>query len=141
MWHPLIEHIEALGKDPNHEWKENLNLHQKGLLLEMERIITSADEALDMDSWINYIHDTLLRTLQIEVPTRLIMQVVSPIVPLSLQPTRANALHALRSSLCAKVVGPALAAQASRKILAEISEVLVNFFSGQDMSLEIKKGI
>ena len=78
-----------------------------------------------MDPWVEFVQSTLARLLKVHVPTRLITQVVAPIVPVTLEPTPANAMHLLRSSLCAKLVGHALAAQANKMILAEISEVPV----------------
>ena len=133
--------MECLGKDPDHQRKEGLDLHHKALVTEMEGIATSPDEAMDMDAWVEYIQHTLLRTLEVHVPSRLILQVVAPIVPLSLQPTAASALHLLRSSLCSKLVGPAMAAQANRKILAEISEVPVKMCAEQDMNQNIRRDL
>ena len=130
-----------IGKDPNHQRNECLDLHHKALVTEMEGIITSPDEAMDMDAWVEYIQHTLLRILEVHVPSRLILQVVAPIVPLSLQPTAASALHLLRSSLCSKLVGPAMAAQANRKILAEISEVPVKMCAEQDLNLNIRRDL
>ena len=57
------------------------------------------------------------------------MKVVSSVVPWRLDPTPANAMHLLRFSLCCRLVGPAMAAQANRLILAEISDVPVHLFS------------
>ena len=130
-----------IGKDPDHQRKESLDLHHKALVTEMEGIITSPDEAMGMDAWVEYIQHTLLRILEVHVPSRLILQVVAPIVPLSLQPTAASALHLLRSSLCSKLVGPAMAAQANRKILAEISEVPVEMCAEQDMNQNIRRDL
>ena len=96
---------------------------------------------MDMNAWVEYIQHTLLRILEVHVPSRLILQVVAPIVPLSLQPTAASALHLLRSSLCSKLVGPAMAAQANRKILAEISEVPVKMCAEQDMNQNIRRDL
>ena len=86
----------------------------------MHDIIPGADGTLDIGQGGECIQKTLQRLLSVDVPTSLIMQVMSPIVPVGLQPTAANALHLLRSSLCTKLVGSGLAAQASRMILVEI---------------------
>ena len=107
----------------------------------MEGIATSPDETMDMDAWVEYIQHTLLRILEVHVPSRLILQVVASIVPLSLQPTAASALHLLRSSLCSKLVGPAMATQANRKILARISEVPVKMCAEQDLNLNIRRDL
>ena len=141
LWHPLIEHVEGLGKDPDHQRRKGLDLHHKALVTEMEGIVPSPDETMDMDAWVEYIQQTLLRTLEVHVPSRLILQVVAPVVPLSLQPTAASALHLLRSSLCSKLVGPAMAEQANRKILAEISEVPVKMCAEQDMNQNIRRDL
>jgi hypothetical protein len=141
LWRPLIDFIEACDRGIDLQWTESLGLHEKALLSEMQGVLASADKALDMDAWVAFIQKTLLRLLQIQVPTRLIMQVVSPVVPLSLQTTPANALHLLRSSLCSKLVGPAVAAQADRMILAEIAEVPVKLFSEQEVNLGIRRDL
>ena len=59
LWHPLIEHVEHIGTDPNHQRNECLNLHHKALVTEMEGIVTSPDETMDMDVWVEYIQHTL----------------------------------------------------------------------------------
>jgi hypothetical protein len=141
LWYPIIQYIEALGKNAAPQWTQSLGLNQDAILSEMHGIVSSPDEALTMDLWVEFIQQTLWRLVKVQVPTRLIMQVVSPIVPLSLQPTPANAMHLLRSALCVKLVGPALAAQANRMILSEISEVPVRLFQEQDINLEIRKDL
>ena len=92
LWQPIIEHIEALSRDAAPHWKESLGLNQAAILSEMHGVVSSADETLDMDQWIEFIQKNLMRLLSVQGPTRLIMQVMSPIVPLSMQSTRANAL-------------------------------------------------
>jgi hypothetical protein len=42
----------------------------------------------------------------VDVPNRLVTQVVSAIATGRVETTRASALHVLRSSLCANLVGP-----------------------------------
>ena len=70
-----------IGKYPNHQRNECLDLHHKALVTEMEGIATSPDETMDMDAWVEYIQHTLLRILEVHVPSRLILQVVAPIAP------------------------------------------------------------
>ena len=89
----------------------------------MQGVVVNAEETLDLDSWIQFVQGTLQRLLGVKVPSGLIMTIMGPLVPLHVQATRANALHLLRSSLCSSLVGPALASQVSRMILAEITEV------------------
>ena len=141
LWQPIMEYIEALSREAAPEWTKSLGLNQAAILSEMHGLVSSADEVLDMDQWVEFIQKTLLRLLKVHVPTRLINQVVLPIVPLSMQSTPANALHLLRSALCVKLVGPALAAQANRMILAEISEVPVKLIPEQEINLEIRKDL
>ena len=76
LWRPLIDFIEACDRGIDPQWTESLGLHDKALLSEMQGVLASADKALDMDAWVAFIQKTLLRLLQIQVPTRLIMQVV-----------------------------------------------------------------
>ena len=107
----------------------------------MEGIVTSPNETMDMDDWVEHMQQEIMRLLEVQVPSRLILQVVAPIVPLSFPPTAATALHLLRSSLCSKLVGPAMAAQANRKILAEISQVPVKMCAEQDMNMNIRRDL
>ena len=119
LWHPLIEHLECDGKGPDKQREESLDLHHRALVTEMEGTVASPNETMDMDAWAEYMQQEIMRLLEVQVPSRLILQVVAPIVPLSFPPTAATALHLLRSSLCSKLVGPAMATQANRKILAK----------------------
>ena len=119
-------------------WTKTLALHQKALLLEMQGVVVDAEEPLDMDSWIHFVQGTLQRLLGVKVPSRLIMTIMGPLVPLHAPATRANALHLLRSSLCSKLVGPALASQVTRMILAEITEVPVELVSKDTLEQQIK---
>ena len=107
----------------------------------MSGVVMGPDQVLDMDSWVELIQETLVRLLKVRVPARLILKVVSSVVPWRLDPTPANAMHLLRSSLCCRLVGPAMAAQANRLILAEISDVPVHLFSEADLSLKVQENL
>ena len=79
-----------------------------------------------MDDWLQFVQGTLKRLADVSVPLDLLREVLSPIVPLYLETTRANALSILRSSGCSsKLVGRTLATEVSRLILSEIAEVPV----------------
>ena len=75
------------------------------------------------------------------VPTKLAKPIVGVLVPLNLETTQSNALHLLRSSLCATLVGPAFAAQMGRSILAEISELTVVLIPGKALHLNVGKDL
>ena len=138
LWLPLIEFLETSAKGGSVVWTKTLALHQKVLLLEMQGIVLNAEEPLDMDLWIQFVQGTLQRLLGVKVPSGLIMTIMGPLVPLHAPATRANALHLLRSSLCSKLVGPALASQVNRMILAEITEVPVKLVAKDTLEQQIK---
>ena len=138
LWLPLIEFLETLAKGGSVVWTKTLALHQKALLLEMEGLVMDAEEPLDMDLWIQFVQGTLQRLLRVKVPSGLIMTIMGPLVPLHAPATRAHALHLLRSSLCSKLVGPALASQVNRMILAEITEVPVKLVAKDTLEQQIK---
>ena len=115
---PLIGYMDLFTPDHAPEWTEKLALNHTALVSEMAGTVVCADESMEMDLWIEFINKTLYRLLKVHVPKRLIIQVLSPIVPFHLAPTPANALHLLRSGWCCKLVGPALAVHANRLILA-----------------------
>ena len=142
LWLPLIEFLEFLEASGSSGgsvvWTKTLVLHQKAILLEMQGVVVNAEEPLDMDSWIQFVQGTLQRLLGVKVPSGLIMTIMGPLVPLHAPATRANALHLLRSSLCSKLVGPALASQVNMMILAEITEVPVKLVSKDTLEQQIK---
>ena len=138
LWLPLIEFLETSANGGSIAWTKTLALHQEALLLEMQGVVVDAEEPLDMDSWIGFVQGTLQRLLGVTVPSGLIMTIMGPLVPLHAPATRANALHLLRSSLCSKLVGPALASQVQRMILAEIADVPVELMSKDTLEQQIK---
>ena len=62
-------------------------------------------------------------------------------MPLKLETTQSKALHQLRYSLSAKLVGPALATQADRSIQAEISELPMVLIPGKALHLNAGKDL
>ena len=141
FWMPLIEYMDACTSEPAPVWTKNLALNHTALLAEMAGIVMGADEPLGMDKWIEFIQDTLCRLLKVDVPSRLILKVMSPMVPFYVAPTAANALHLLRSGWCSKVVGPALAAQTNRLLLAEIADVPVQLQSAEALNLSVTQDL
>ena len=141
VWTPVIEYFDSCTPEKAPEWTKSLGVNQTALLSEMVGTIDGADEAMDMDKWIEYIGKTLLRFVKVHVPQRLILQVMSPIVPFHVPPTPANALHMLRSAWCCKLVGPGLAAQINRLILAEIADVPVPLISEPNLSLQVRQDL
>ena len=70
-----------------------------------------------------------------------IRSVMLSVVPFHASPTPANALHLLRSGLCRKLVGPALATQASRLILEEVAQVRVALLSPDDLAIKVRQDL
>ena len=67
LWHPLIEQVEYLDKDPDHQRQGNLDLHQKALVTEMAGVVPSPEKHMDMEAWVEHIQHTLLRILEVHV--------------------------------------------------------------------------
>jgi hypothetical protein len=141
FWMPLIEYMDSCTSEPAPVWTKNLALNHTALLAEMAGTVMGADEPLEMDKWIDFIKDTLCRLLKVDVPSRFILQVMSPVVPFHVAPTPANALHLLRSGWCCKLVGPALAAQTNRLLLAEIADVPVQLHSDEALNLSVRQDL
>ena len=104
-------------------------------------IVGSPGDTVELDMLINFMQKTLYRLLEAHVPTKLVKTIVGVLVPLNLETIPSNALHPLRSSLCAKLVGPALATQVDRSILAEISDLPVVLIPRQALHLNVCKDI
>ena len=141
LWQSVLDYIESIMRDSAPEWTESLGKNHSGILSEMQGVLPGADDTLPIADWVELVRNTLSRLVSIDVPARLILKVVSPIVPLSLACTPANAMHILRSSCCSKMVGPALAAQVNRMILAEIADVPVKLYSESELNLKVKRDL
>ena len=141
VWLPLLEYMDTCTCSPAPAWTTQLALHHSLLLNEMAGVVPSADEHLDIDTWVEYVQKTLLRTLQVKVPSRLILHVMGPLVPFNVAPTRANALTLLLSGAGRELVGPAMAAQAMRLILADVAEVPVGVISAEEMASKVRQDL
>ena len=86
---------------------------------------------MPIDDWVQFLQDTLKRLVDVTVPLEFLRHVLSPIVPMFLYTTRANALSILRSTDCSsKFLGRTLATQVSRQVLSEVAEVPVPLLGG-----------
>jgi len=141
VWRPVLNYMDSCTSTGAPDWTEALGKHHDALVAEMAGNVSGVEETMDMDTWIEDLKRTLFRLLKVDVPKRLILQVMSPVVPFHVAPTPANMLHLLRSGLCSQLVGPALAAQASRMILAEIAEVPVTLQSDADLALRVQQDL
>ena len=84
VWEPIIVYIESLLSDPNSS--TNIPEINKALIeQEMHGIVLDSGDILTMAEWAGFIQETLSRLVQVDVPLRLIMTLVSPI-PLCLSP-------------------------------------------------------
>ena len=138
LWQPILSYVEDLAKGHQPAWTKTIQTNHDALVLEMAGVVLSADTAMPIDEWHELLRDTLLRLVDVSVPLRLIKEVVSPLAPLDMETTAANAMHVLRSSVCCQLVGPSLAAQVNRLILAEITELPVPLLTAEQMSLGVK---
>ena len=82
-----------------------------------------------------YAHCSVLIHVSVLIP------IYAGVAPVLIEPTRANAMHLLRSSLAQKLVGRTLATQLSRMILAEVAEVKVPLLSDSDICLGLKRDL
>ena len=81
IWVPVLEYLDSFILEAAPECTDKVAVNQKALLSEMAGVVVSADESMNMDKWIEFIKETLFRLLQVDVPTRLILQVMSPMAP------------------------------------------------------------
>ena len=142
FWQPLLQYIEALANGVPASWSSGLAENQRLIELEMQGIVAELEVAMTMDDWLGFLGQSILRLVDVEVPRQALRAVVSPIVPQSLDPTRANAYSILRSRACtSKIVGPTLGLQISRLVLAEVAEVPVALVPPGALILGLKRDI
>ena len=141
LWAPVVEYMDSCVSQTAPEWTQELAFQHAALVEEMVGTVIAPDDALPIDDWIDFMRQTLLRLLEVDVPARLILEVVSSVVPWHAPATPATALHILRSGACDKLVGPTLAAQANRLILAEIAEVPVDLIAPADLAQGVQRDL
>ncbi len=141
MWQPIIGYVEDLAGGHKPKWTSALQHNHTTLLREMEGIVLSADDTMSVDNWIGLIRQTLVRLVGVDVPVSLVSQKIGHLVPFNMAATPANAMHILRSSLAAQLVGSTLAIQVSRQILAEIAELPVPLLTAIEESLGLKNDL
>ena len=91
LWLPVLEYMEAFSNDTVPEWTKTLALHHSAVLAEMAGAMPGANKALSMDDWLKFLQSTITKFLKVCVPTRLLLQVVSSMVPMHVEPTPAHA--------------------------------------------------
>ena len=141
LWLPMLEYMDACACSTTPEWTGRLCCNHTALVKEMRGLVPQPEEVLDIGEWAAYIHTNLTRLLKVDVPRPLILTVASHVVPFHRPPTRANALHLMRSGLCADLVGPALASQVHRMILSEIAEMPVDLLSEAALALKVRQDL
>ena len=144
IWRPILRFVEGLICSAKPEWSDADGRNYEAISLEMSGIVFSPDEGLTVDKWVQFISDTLQRTIGVRVPEKLITSVVSDIHPGDLSCTRANAYHLMRSSVCARLVGPAMAEQVGKLLLAEVADLparAAQVLSEQDLAQRMKQDI
>ena len=142
LWGPVIEFMDAVASGASPEWTKELALNHEVLCAEMAGVVLDADEALDVDKWAKHIKEVLYQLLSVAVPERLIKHEMGAAgVPFQVHATPANARHLLRSEWCRKLVGPALAKQVNRLILAEIAGAPVALFSEAELALKVRQDL
>ena len=141
LWQPINKHLGELAAGDDPSWTEALGRNQQILTQEMTGTVASPSEALTFDEWVEFIQKTLVRMLGVHVPEVLISSVVRSFAHFDWECTRANALLLLRSSVAKDLVGPTMATQLGRKILAEIAEVPVTLLSEDALSRGCKQDL
>ena len=142
LWQPILEYIECIIVGGTASWTSSLAMHQDVVILEMQGVISEPEETLPIDDWMQFVHETLRRLLDVTVPVELVRQVLSPIVPVYLNTTRANVFSILRTSACSsKLVGRTLGTQLSRLILSEIAEVPVPLLDTSAVLVGLKQEV
>merc|ERR1712051_362891 len=141
VWAPLIEYMESCAGEKPPKWTTALSHHHAALLVEMTGTILAADEPLNIDDWLEHTKKTLARYLNVQVSSKTILAAFGPVVPFHAEPTPANSLHLLMSSMCSKIVGPAMAQQLRRLILAEIAEVPVVLIPERALADKIRQDL
>ena len=125
IWQPILDYVEELAEH-DLPWPDPLTKNLELLHLEMAGVLPEPQAHLVMDEWIGFVQESIHRLVDVTVPLEVLSRVLSPIVPLTLAPTRANAMRILRSpSWSSKLVGRTLGLQLSRGIMSEIGEVPV----------------
>lgn len=141
VWQPVLSYFESLCKNETQKKSARVDRNETAVNMEMIGILDSPEDIIPVEEWVEFIRKYILRLVAVDVPAKLINQVISPFVPVTVSCTRANAMHFLRSCLCCKLVGSALANKVSRLVLSEIAELPVPLMPEADMHLQIQRDL
>ena len=97
---------------------------------------------MTQDEWFHAIQKMVSDMVSVSISLELIRQALAPLSIRDWEPTHANALHVLRSSFfCLRLVGPTLATQLSRKVLALVSDMSVPLLGDEELQQGLKTDV
>ena len=107
LWSPILEYMGACASPTTldtPEWTERLRCNHNAIVREMAGLVQEPEEVLEMCEFCAYIQTNLTRHLKVDASKSLILKACSHVVHFMLPPTRATALHLMRSGLCSDLV-------------------------------------
>lgn len=117
---PLVA-CTCAGEAP--PWTPALQANLEAWAGELEGLVPSPSEPLDMGAWVLEWRSALQQHCEAEVPPELLLDVASRAVPLTMPPTKAVAQLLVGSSMANEVVGKALAAHGRRSVLQKVADL------------------
>ena len=141
VWQPVLLNFEILCKNEAPVKHNKIATNEMAVSMEMVGIVDSPEEVMPLEEWVEFLKNEILKHVGVDVLDKLILQVVSPFAPVIVPCTPANAMHLLRSSLCSKLVGSALATKVSRRVLSEVAELPVPLVPEVHMQEQIQRDL
>ena len=142
LWQPILTYLEDLLNDRSPTWTSQLRRDHEALEQEMAGHVDAPGSSMTQDEWFQFVQKMVSDMVSVSIPLELVRHALAPLSVRDWEPSRANALHVLRSSaFCSRLVGPTLATQMSRKVLALVSDMSVPLLSEEGLQQGMKTDI
>ena len=142
LWQPILKYLEDLLNDRSPTWTSQLRRNHEALEQEMAGHVDAPGSSMTQDEWFQFVQNMVSDMVSVSIPLELVRHALAPLSVRDWEPSRANALHVLRSSaFCSRLVGPTLATQMSRKVLALVSDMSVPLLSEEGLQQGLKTDI
>ena len=79
VWQPVLSYFESLCKNETQKKSARVDRNETAVNMEMIGILDSPEDIILVEEWVEFIRKYILRLVAVDVPAKLINQVISPL--------------------------------------------------------------
>ena len=83
VWQPVLSYFESLCKNETQKKSARVDRNKTAVNMEMIGILDSPEDIIPVEEWVEFIRTYILRLVAVDVPVKLINQVLAPFVLVS----------------------------------------------------------